>query len=308
MEIKEHYNYKGWENCIFISNGKIELVATTDVGPRVIKFGAEGGKNLFKENKDMLGKSGGDDWRSYGGHRLWHAPEEMPRTYFPDNSTVPYKINENTLILSQETEVPTGIKKEIEITMNEKENFVKLVHRIINKNLWDVELAPWALTVMPERTRVIIPQEQYKPHDDNLQPARPLVLWSYTKMDDKRFKWGSRYIQLNQDSSSTTCQKIGVTNTLGWMAGCLDGEIFVKIYNYSPLAIYPDMGCNSEVYTDSSIIELETLNSLEIVSPQGFIEHIEYWFYFKDIIKETEDSIDEKLLPLISKTFKFCKF
>jgi len=308
MEIREHFNYGGWKNCVFISNGIIELVAATDVGPRIIKFGAAAGKNLFKENKDMIGKTGGDKWKYYGGHRLWHAPEEMTRSYFPDNSSVPYQINKNTLVLSQDTESSTGIKKEIEITMSDKENFVKVVHRIINKNLWDIELAPWALTIMTEGTKVIIPQEPFGLHDENLLPVRPIVLWSYTKMDDERFKWGSRYIQIRQDCSSASGQKIGTLNTAGWMAGYLDGEIFIKRYSYSPLAIYPDMGCNSEIYTDNAMIELETLNSLEIISPEGFAQHTEYWFYFKDFIKDTEDSIDEIMIPLIDKTSKFCKF
>ena len=29
------------------------------------------------------GKTGGSEWHIYGGHRLWHAPEVMPRTYYP---------------------------------------------------------------------------------------------------------------------------------------------------------------------------------------------------------------------------------
>jgi hypothetical protein len=28
--------YKGWKNCIEITNGIIDLIATTDVGPRII--------------------------------------------------------------------------------------------------------------------------------------------------------------------------------------------------------------------------------------------------------------------------------
>lgn len=308
LEIKEHYNYGGWKNCIYIGNGRIELIATTDIGPRIIKFGAAGGRNLFKELKEELGTTGGKDWKLYGGHRLWHAPEDILRTYFPDNIKVPYKLSGNTVILSQETELSTGIKKEIEITMNEKENYVKLVHRLINKNLWDVEFAPWSVTVMSEGTRAIIPQEPYKTHDENLLPVRTVALWSYTKMQDSRLKWGNKYIQVIQDPNSKSPQKIGFLNTLEWVAGYLDGEIFIKRYSYNPYAIYPDMRCNTEIYTDGSLLELETINSLDLLPHDGFAEHVEYWFYFKDYTDETEESIDKKLLPLIKKTSKFCKF
>ena len=80
--------YRGWPNCCRISNGKVELIVTTDVGPRVIRFGFVGGQNLFKEYAAFLGKRGGKQWVNYGGHRLWHAPEDQQRTYSPDNSPV----------------------------------------------------------------------------------------------------------------------------------------------------------------------------------------------------------------------------
>jgi hypothetical protein len=63
-------NYAGWERCVRLSNGIVELVATMDVGPRIIRFGFIGGDNEFKEYPEMLGKTGGDEWRIYGGHRL----------------------------------------------------------------------------------------------------------------------------------------------------------------------------------------------------------------------------------------------
>ena len=54
----EKTEYKGWKNCYRVTNGEIELIVTSDVGPRVIRFGFVGGQNLFKEFPDELGKSG----------------------------------------------------------------------------------------------------------------------------------------------------------------------------------------------------------------------------------------------------------
>ena len=84
----EKVEYKGWSNCVRLSNDLVDLIATTDVGPRIIRFGFVGGENEFKEYEDMMGQTGGDEWRTYGGHRLWHAPEVQPRTYFPDNAPI----------------------------------------------------------------------------------------------------------------------------------------------------------------------------------------------------------------------------
>ena len=55
----EKVAYQGWPNCYRISNGTVELIVTTDVGPRVIRFGFPGGENEFMEEAAQLGKTGG---------------------------------------------------------------------------------------------------------------------------------------------------------------------------------------------------------------------------------------------------------
>ena len=299
----EKSEYAGWKNCIRLSNGEIELVVTTDVGPRVIRLGFVGGQNLFKEFKDQLGKTGGDQWTPYGGHRLWHAPEVDPRTYWPDNVPVKHEWNGTTLKLIQPVEEANGIQKQIEVTLDPDENHVTMLHRLINKNPWDIELAPWCLSVMEANGRIIFPHEEYRPHPDYLLPARPLVLWHYTNMTDPRWIWGTRYIQLRQDPSATTKQKLGMMNTLGWAAYYLNGDMFLKRFAFDPKATYPDFGCNTEVYTDPDIIELETVGPLtEIPANGGAAEHTEHWFLFKVQVTEDEASIDENVLPLVRKT------
>src|SRR5688500_11349363 len=105
----EKIDYKGWPNCYRLSNGVVDLVITTDVGPRVIRFGFLGEDNEFKEYAEMSGKTGGDEWRIYGGHRLWHAPEAAPRTYFPDNAPVQIEEHAGFVRLIQSVETTTGI-------------------------------------------------------------------------------------------------------------------------------------------------------------------------------------------------------
>src|SRR5216684_2022730 len=75
----ETVKYKGWPDCVHISNGQVEFIATTVIGPRLIRLGFVGGANEFHEFPSDAGKTGGTVWRSYGGHRLWHAPEANPR-------------------------------------------------------------------------------------------------------------------------------------------------------------------------------------------------------------------------------------
>src|SRR5216683_2403689 len=76
--------YHGWKNNLCLSNGEAELIITLDVGPRIISYRLVGGKNVFKNYEDQLGKTGEKEWQIRGGHRLWEGPEEMNRNYDTD--------------------------------------------------------------------------------------------------------------------------------------------------------------------------------------------------------------------------------
>lgn len=292
--------YGGWSDCIRLSNGSLELVITTAVGPRIVRCGFEGGQNLFAEFEADLGRTGDPQWRPYGGHRLWHAPESVPRTYFPDNDPVEHFWNGETLLLRQRPETTTGIAKEIAIRMEPEKDRVMLTHRLTNTGLWDVELAPWCLSVMAPGGRAVVPQEPFVPFPDDLLPARPLVLWSYTDMSDPRFVWGRRSIQLRQDASLPPPQKIGLRNSAGWGAYLLNGEVFAKSAPFCPDATYPDYGCNWELYTNPAMLELETLGPLvKLAAGGGSVEHNETWAVGRMEAGQEEDVLVAALEKLI---------
>lgn len=302
MKFEEKYNYRGWLNCIRLSNNKIELIATTDVGPRIIRFGSIGAQNMFREFEEELGKKGGRDYRLYGGTRFWHGPEASPRCYFPDNNSVSYSWNGKELTLIQETESTTGMQKEVKIMLLDEKDSVKINYRIYNRTLWDIKLAPWVLSIMNLGGRGIIPHEPFQTWEERLTPVRPLVLWGYTTMDDSRWIWGRKYIQLIQDPKVRTRQKLGILNTLGWAAYYLNGQIFIKRYNYDPQAEYTDFGVNTELYTDADIFEVETLGAFAKMEPNGYLEHRENWYLFDEVIDNDENSIDKHLANLVSRT------
>ncbi|MEP7108225.1 MAG: hypothetical protein ABI760_09580, partial [Ferruginibacter sp.] len=188
--MQEKINYEGWPNCIRLYNDEIELVVTTGIGPRIVKFGFIDKQNFFHLVPGHIGKTGGEEWRIYGGHRLWHSPEAIPRSYNPDNEKVEFEVHDDCIKLVQAREALTGIVKELEITLSLHKNEVTVLHRLINKNLWDIELAVWPLSMLAMGGRAIIPHEPYGEGDDFLLPARSLALWQYTKMNDPRWIWG----------------------------------------------------------------------------------------------------------------------
>ena len=124
--------YGGWNNCVRITNGSIDLIITVDVGPRIIRCGFVDQENEMCEIASTMGETGGDEWRLYGGHRLWHSPEDRRRTYVPDNSPVQWEAIPHGIRTVQEPEALTGIIKEMKITITPDTGIVRISHRLTN--------------------------------------------------------------------------------------------------------------------------------------------------------------------------------
>ncbi|MCD6051835.1 MAG: hypothetical protein K0Q55_3244 [Verrucomicrobia bacterium] len=292
----EKVNFGGWPNSIRLSNGAIELVATADVGPRVLRLALPGGENVFKVWPEQAGTKGAPQWNIYGGHRFWHAPEDKVRTYQPDNEPVEVVWKDGVLKLTQKPEPKTGLQKEIEIRMDPKQARVEVKHRLRNHNVWAIEAAPWALSVMQGPGRAIIPQE---PPSKDLLPARPMALWGYTDMRDPRWTWGTKYIQLQCDPENKKAQKIGIRNSPGWMAFQGKTALFFKRVPFDAAATYPDFNCNTELYTNGDMLEMESVGALTKIAPGAAVEHVETWFLLKYQAGTDENEMGDKLTPLI---------
>jgi hypothetical protein len=279
----EHIRYGGWENNVRLSNGKIELVVTLDVGPRIIRLGTVGGENLFNEFADQLGKSGEPDWQIRGGHRFWHSPEAIPRTYVLDNFPVQYEqLTDLSLRVIPVPETENGIQKQIDIAMDETERLVTLTHRITNIGRWDIELAPWALSVMAKGGRMIVPLPKKQPHFDRPNPAYTLTFWSYTDLTDPRLSFGSNAITIDHAKAKGP-SKWGMNIEAGWAAYLVHDMLFVKTFAFDAAATYPDHGSNFETYSDENIMELETLGPMTKLTPGQSLEHVETWRIVSDV-------------------------
>lgn len=159
MSVKvDKIEFAGWKNCVHVSNGIVDIVATLDIGPRIIRYGFAGDANVFCVREEDAGKVGGDEWRNYGGHRLWHSPEVMPRTYSPDNQAVDCQQIQNGIKLVQKPEPWVNMQKEIDVVLSPDSSKVKVIHKITNVGAWAARLAPWSISVMSTGGIEIIPQ------------------------------------------------------------------------------------------------------------------------------------------------------
>lgn len=301
MIIFEKTAYAGWQNCYRLSNGQIEMVVTADIGPRIIHFGLLHGENELRVIAEDAGQTGGESFRFYGGHRLWIAPEDARRTYMPDNRPVQVLTDEeDTIRFVPPAEEAAGIQKEIAVCMDPDRSLVHVRHRVTNTGMWAVNFAPWALTVMASGGMAIVPLPPRGAHPKDLLPTSSMVLWAYTDLSDPRWVFGREFVCLKQDPAAATPQKVGMLHPDGWAGYFRKGNLFLKRFPYQPGAVYPDMGCNFETFTDAGMLELESLGALQTLEPGQTVEHCETWGLFGNVAAlDSEAAIRAHVLPLV---------
>lgn len=278
-----------------LDNGLIHIEALTTAGPRITHLSAFGSPNLLAAlTGDAKESTPFGDYHFMGGHRLWHAPEAMPRTYLPDNDGVTTEKLSDGIRLIGPTESGSGIAKTIEIHLAEGRAAATLIHTLRNDGLWPVELAPWTVTMCQLGAVVILPQPSGT--TTGLLPNRTLSIWPYSHIDDPRLTLRDDYILIKAVESSLPALKIGYYNPHGWMAHWRNGLLFRKSFETTAGAPYPDGGCNTECYASSTLVELEGLGPLQKIVPGASITFTETWELFSSIEQPFLSSDIQKLL------------
>jgi len=258
-----------------LKNDFLQIEYRTDA-MRISGITPMGKSNLLVDLRDMppVATPYGDFY-FHGGHRLWHAPEAMPRTYIPDGEL---KITEqiDSVVLESSTEPDTGVRKRIEIQLAPDKPSLKITHTLINDGMWSVELAPWAITQFRLGGTVILPMPVGNADPAGLLHNRQFSLWPYSRINDPRLKLGDEFILFSADSLLPPF-KIGYFNLLGWMAYWLDDVLFQKTFDVRTGYTYPDNNCNCEIYCNHQFVELETLAPLTTLSPGLSVAHTETW-------------------------------
>jgi hypothetical protein len=291
----EKIHYRGWKNAWRLSNGTVELIVLADVGPRIVHYGFCGQENILYEAASDRGLTGGEQFRLYGGHRMWVWPE-VERTYFPDNRAVAVSQEENCVRFRAPIEdcAPgTQLEKEFSVALEEDGTQVRIAHTITNRSAEATELAVWCLTMMCPDGRAILPLPPRVAMDaDHFQAVGPMTLWSYTDLQDPRWIFGTDFIQLLQASNLQGRfpeQITGIFNPAGWCAYYSRGVLFIKRTAPVDGARYPDFGCNFEIFTNPQFLELETLGPILELAPGESASHTETWALFRDVESGNDD-------------------
>ncbi|MBI1792407.1 MAG: hypothetical protein HYR60_33205 [Acidobacteria bacterium] len=286
-------SFDRWPDSWRLSNGDVELVIPTRIGPRVMRYGFAGEQNLFK-----IFPPDPANPRIRGGHRLWVAPERLETTWIDDDLPVSVEPLEDGLLrVTKPVERQTGLEKQMLVRLAPSGSTVEVIHRVRNCNPWTVEFAPWALTQMAPGGLAITGFPPRGTHPENLLPTNPLVMWAYTDFSDPRWKWTRKHLILKQDPSAAQPLKVGLFNPDTWAAYLLGSHLFLKRSTADPARAYPDFGCSFETYTNHLMLELETLGPLSRVAPGEAVEHVEHWSLRADVhLPELTDEALESLL------------
>jgi hypothetical protein len=297
----EELPYLGLPRCLRLANDEASVIVATAVGPRVLYYGRRGGRNVLGECPGASVSTELGEFKPWGGHRLWVAPEAMPSSYAPDNEPVRCEPRgERAVRLTKPADV-TGVEKSVELSLDERGAGVTLRHRLVNRGARPIEAAPWALSILRPGGAVLLPHEGFRPHAEYLLPARPLVLWHYTNMADPRWAFGRRFVRLRCDPARPEPQKIGALVRRGWAAYHEGGELFVKGFPCEAGARYPDYGCNVETFTAGDFVELESLGPLARLGPGEAAEHVERWQLFGGVDLADDEALEATLAPLAAR-------
>ena len=280
-------------DCVSLANASLNLLVTRSVGPRLISLCLNGGDNLLAELPDIVAeRPDGEKFHFYGGHRLWHAPENMPRSYIQDDGPVEVVQTRNSLLVTQPVEVGTGIEKSILISLVDEKPQVILCHTLTNRGLWPVECAPWAITQLKPGGVAILPQSQQQ---TAMLPNRSLALWPYSEITNPDVSWGDQYILVRSEMQESIF-KIGFPNLRGWLAYWHSGTLFVKRAAFNPHAAYYDFNSSSECYCNHRFLELETLAPISTLEPGASVTHTETWELFANVAFPADESVAQSLV------------
>jgi hypothetical protein len=274
-----------------LKNDFLEIEYLTD-SLRISGLTPKGKTNLLADLSDQAPvPTPYGDFYFLGGHRLWHAPEAMPRTYIPD-AEINIAELPNGVILEAQTEPGTGIRKRIEIDLASNAPTVTLTHTLINDGLWAVELAPWAITQFRLGGTAILPMPVGNVDAAGLLHNRQMSFWSYTRLNDPRLSLRDDYILFHADALPPF--KLGYFNSHGWLAYYVDGVLFRKTFDAQTDLHYPDNNCNAEMYCNAEFVELESLGPLTKLPPGAEIKHMERWDVLEGI-----NSLPEQIQELL---------
>ena len=257
--------------CLYATNGIVELYIPLSYGIRIAQFSFCGEENVFYEQPSDMTDFTKDGWRLRGGHRLWISPED-DRVYFPDNDPIDCRVEKDTIYLTQPEDSFQKVIKSMEISFV-GDTSVQVVHKLQNTDSQARECALWPISVMAPGGTEHIP---LRICDNGDHPSHWLSFWDHTSIGDPR-------VTYLKDETILTHRPIGEKYKVGvsqirspaWYEN--NGMIFEKDFAVTDGVAYPDNQVSYETFLCDYMTEMETLSPLYSIAPGETREHTEIW-------------------------------
>jgi hypothetical protein len=266
----------------FLENDQIRLEYLTSGGPRIVGLSYHGSANLLADVYDMAWDTPNGKYFPLGGHRLWISPESPEKTYVPDGTGLSVRKIPRGVELNGASETVSGVRKSVRIELVPGSPQIRLFQTILNKSSSPLTFAPWSITQFCLGGTVLLPQPVGNTDPQGFLPNRLLVLWPYTTIHDHRLRLRDDFILVRAEAALPP-MKLGYANRAGWLAYWKDGILFRKRFEMQSSAVYPDGGCNAEVYCGDRFVELESLGVLGTLAPGQAVQLNETWELYPNL-------------------------
>lgn len=258
---------------LWVTDEKTEIIATLDVGIRIIHISAYGKENLFyrqpEDLSDGLYKSEG--WRIFGGHRLWFAPESE-KSYYPDQEPVTYTLEDNAVCLTQKTDLWMGLRKSVRLEFM-LDGKIKVRWGVENTGDETICGALWGIHTLCGGIGIA---DFSNSKGELYRPNRAISLWRDTNLNDERISFeGDKIIVKHKLGGSYF--KIGFYSQKGFIHHENLGQVFDIEFPVFPMEQCPDGGSNVEIWTSRHCMELEVLGPLVSLAPHNSTQLEVFW-------------------------------
>lgn len=278
------------------------LLVTIELGPRIISMTPRGGENLFFNDDAGARVSKGElfdevfgpgaEFRFYGGHRLWLAPQRLIHTGAPDNDPLEVTRITNDAVFTGKPQKVVGMQTSMIVVMDDTKPSITVTSEFTNISSGALSFAPWQISQLAPggvalapfgkrndtqpfrftRERTALPR--IDPNEPMI-PDRAFVLFNIGHLADDRLHLNNRVFALEQDSAIPRPFKCGMKNPEGFGMYVLGDWVLSADYQPVEGGTYTDAGSTLEVYTDAAFMELETLGEFKETRPGEKLTHTE---------------------------------
>lgn len=270
-------NYKNYNKCLKITNNLVEVIVFIENTIRIVKYGYVDGNNQFE---DVLIDNNGRDV-TVGGHGFSYIPQIDQNVDFIDNQGITYEIIPNGIRLIQNIEKWTQIRRIIEIIFDENSSKIRVIHKILSLNAFDINIAICSNTVVRNGGIEIIP---FSCGNNKDVPNKSLIFWPYSNLKDSRVYLGDKYIAMKVNENIRDKFRMGINTDLKYVLYYNNNEMFIKEFDeVKDCYEYPNMGCKYESLITPDYLEMKTNSPIYKLSTNNYITHTEVWNIYKDI-------------------------